>query len=324
MKAQKVVKATNMGYRDKSGRFSSRKKEISDKLDTSEGRKELAEKMVGPIAKSLGLVPTSIPYTCKSSKPIAVERNKPKAKHRPTKEEIQKAKEESEARILHKRETLTHISNIATEADNDQYSFMGDMLSLSLRKSMGNARLNKERKEIASKITKALDEENMKTYAITSSKGYMKAQDKIAKKAKKAIKKIYKKAKKKYGKKIAKVIFSYMQARSFEELKMFKDLGCSKKVKELQTELEKKMTEIEQDKQIVQNEINKCKTECPKVSPEDLSLVDHSCITGKEKVKLPEDVIAMHGSVLEAANTPDEDLEDLEAMDLGELASKMP
>jgi len=261
---------------------------------------------------------------------------KQKPQHRPTKEEVQaaidavkKAKEDIAKRNLNRRETINFLGEVSRKAGEQQSDFSSDMFALNLRKQLGNSKLNKELIE----VQKVFNEQKMMHDAevadILANPRYMKAKKKLLKSMKKRLDEIHKKAKKKLGKKMTQLLFN-RSVVDFNKL-----VSCDaypeftiKKFKKARKALNAKHMEIEEDCKIVQKEIDKCKTECPHLAPEDLSIADHSDIAvkgrhrgeilKKERVQLPGDKIIEDFDIRKVL---DEKGLSLEALDLGEIAT---
>lgn len=217
------------------------------------------------------------------------------ARKRPTKKDVQrakdaveKAKHDAAARAMNRRHTINHLGEVSSEAAREQHNFIYDMFCLGLREKLGNARLNKELREIQKVFSEQKLINDTEICEICDGKKYIKTQAKVVKSVKKKLKKIYKKVSKKIGKKATRVLFS-KSVPQFTELVGVYPNYVTKTFRKAQKALNKKHLEIEEDRKIVKEEIDKCSTECPKLAPEDLSIVDHSFIHGKKKVELPGD-----------------------------------
>lgn len=268
----------------------------------------------GKVSKVEDIKRTDAPKIKQAKKPTKKQVDK-------AKELISKAKKECDEKAFRKREAINHLGSISIEANQQQHDFMSDMLCLGLRKYMGNAKLNKEMKQIEKQRSELYLKQNQIKAAICDSDLYRRAKKKLLKKFEKQLKKMYKKAKKKYGKKTAKFLFSNSTC-DFTALYNFKE-PVSKKLKQINLELEAKNAEIEADARAVQSEITNCLEECPKVAPEDLSIRDNSFIHGKRRVELPGDGMNINADNIDIRDVLEEE-EDLETMDLDELDRNAP
>lgn len=326
-----------------------REKEIDKKLSTPEGRKELADQMVGPIAKAMGLIPKSAKKTKKTKKtktikvvkdekgeikkvietphtpptpPATIHHEKPKPQHRPTLEEIKKAKEKEAQRIANRNQTMRALAGIGAEASIMNNDFMGNMLALGLKQVMGHPQLNEEIKELEAKKRETIS-------LISESPKYSKAQRKMIRKVEKKLRKLkdktYKKLKKRFGKKISKIIMCN-SAEHFSGMSSIWDVEYPTSKK-----LQAKYEQLSQLQMAVVEEKQEAIANCPRISPSDTSFSDHSFIWGKERVQLPGD--SDTGLDIRKYTTP-EQLEELttgsveevveECVDLQDLANKMP
>jgi len=267
-------------------------------------------------------------------------RKSTKVQLRPTKEEIEKAKKAEAKRKISRRNTINFLGEVSREANKEQRTFSSDMFALSLRKTLGNAKLNRELTTVQKVFNKEKALNDGEVLEISASLKFTKAQKKLLKAVKKKLNKSYKKAQKKFGKKIAKVLFnkSTVDLVKLVSSEVYPE-HINKSLKTARKALNQKHMEIEADRKIVQAEIDKCETECPKLAPEDLSVADHSSIVvkgprgniqKKNRVQLPGDRMG----VKEAANAgiSARELIHIDALELdkdgkltmNELAHRMP
>lgn len=204
---------------------------------------------------------------------------KPKTQHRPTLEEIKKAKEAEAKRLISRTDTMRTLAGIGYAASVKNNEFMADLFTLGLKKQLGNPELNMEIRELEHEQRETID-------LVSKNPKYTKVQVKIlyevAEKLKKLKCKVYKKLKKKFGKKIAKIILCSISG-SLNGIEVWDfEYPVGKKLKSKYEELDKIRAELEEEKK-------KMLAECPRIDPSDPSFADRSSISGKERVILPGD-----------------------------------
>lgn len=254
--------------RDKNGRFvkslEKRQKVISDKMDTPEGRKELAKKMVEGI-RNAALVPEW------GKKSLTVKRAEAKSLQRSKKRLIKKVNDES---IINKKinndRTLKMFNDIKNESHVQQNDFFKNSLYMSLKNSMMKKQHCEELNDANNKHYEKVNIIKSKQENYDEEK--IKVQDKLINGIEKLKKKSYKKLKRKYGKKLASIIM-YETQGSIKDAWSFPFLS-NKKIKKLNKFHSSEIEMLEKEKR--EKEIDP-----PKVSPEDMSLdsdiKDYSC-----------------------------------------------
>ena len=213
-------------------------------------------------------------------------------------EEFCAAKEKEAKRLLSRRDTIHNLCSISREASKIANDYRANMFALSLRRQMGNSQLNAELQEIENRRNEFKDGYDAMIREICESESFKNAQAKLAKDINKKIAKLYKKASEEHGKKVANVLFNAVIPEITKtEVGVYqsKMKKTSKKMVKLDKELHEKLAEIDEDRKLVEKEIEESELECPRLAPEDLSLADQSNLSGHKKVKLPGDAFTQSG-----------------------------
>jgi len=261
--------------RDKKGRFTSVNKSEKEMVDVN----KISKKVVKAVKNKKGEVEKVIETPCLSIKKIIPKLTEEETK-RIDKKVIPKLTEEEIKRIESRNETLRHMAGIRLKADGMNDDFMGSLLALNLQKAMGNPQLEKEIVVLEKNMSE-------KVSLVIETPKYVKAQkkaiDKVEKNIIKLKRKIYKKLKNRFGKKVANILMYNSNISFSEKMKIWHtEYPISNKLKEKYKERKELEKDIDEKKQPILDK-------CPRITPRDTSISDHSNIEGKENVKLPKD-----------------------------------